>query len=77
MDDGQISDAVGARISDVLGSAEEMVTKWLAVVEIVDTEGRRWIRTLTSNEAKAWDNLGLLTFALQYEQAAAVHDTEG
>lgn len=74
MDESEINRAVGDRLSDVLAGHDEMITKWLAVVEVVDADGRRWLRTLTNDGATAWDNLGMLTFALQYEQAAAVRD---
>jgi hypothetical protein len=74
MDDAEINAAVGDRLIDVLAGEHEMVTKWLTIAEVVDDDGSRWIRVLTNDGAKAWDNLGLLTFAVQSEQAAAVRD---
>jgi hypothetical protein len=74
MDGAELNTAVGDRLADVLASEDEMITKWLAVVEVVDGDGKRWLRTLTNDGAQPWDNVGLLTFALQWEQAAAVRD---
>ena len=54
--------------------APYMVTGWLALVEVVDPNGERAVISAAHPEAKAWHTLGLLTFGLQLEQAATVHD---
>lgn len=62
---------VHAAILDALADRPEMVTKWTAVVEFVNDEGRRGCYTLHSPESTRWDALGLLTFSLQDYQASA------
>lgn len=60
-------------ISDVLSRHEKsMVTRWVAMVEIMDENGDRGIWTFTAPEATAWDTLGMLTYGIQMEQAAVV-----
>lgn len=67
--------AVGDAISALLGSRQnEMVTRWVVVVETIDRAGERAAWTLAPLDARTWDTLGLLAFGMQLEQAKAVTD---
>ena len=72
MTDDEINEAIGGKLCDVLGENGEMVTKWLVVAEIVDENGERWARYHYHDGATRWDNLGLLRYAEQQEQASAI-----
>ncbi len=65
-----VQERMGHALADALPG--EVVTRWVVVVEVVDAEGDRACYALAPPEAMVWDTLGLLTFALQREQAAAV-----
>lgn len=45
-----------------------LVTRWIAVAEVVDTDGERTLRIEASEGLPNWDALGLLAFA-SHEQA--------
>jgi hypothetical protein len=67
-----IRDSVGNALSAALVGESEMVTRWTAIVEVMDADGERACYLMAPEGAKAWDTLGLLTFATQVEQARAV-----
>ena len=46
------------------------VTKYVIIAEVIDTHGDRAIWLDSSDDATPWDTYGLLTFALNQEQAA-------
>lgn len=64
---------VGDALSDILGEDGEMVTRWLTIVETIDSDGERGMWSLVPDDTKPWDTLGMLNFAIQQEQAGAVH----
>lgn len=70
------ADRVHAAVLDALADRPEMVTKWQAIVEIVDADGHRGLYVIHSPEATSWDSIGLLTFALQGYQARAITDEQ-
>ena len=76
MTDGadDIRERVASAISEAMQSVDEMVNKWVACVETIDSDGRRALWALTDPDAKPWDTLGMLTFAVQREQAASLCD---
>lgn len=41
----------------------DLVTRWVVLVESLDTNGERGLVTATQSGAKLWDTLGLLGFA--------------
>ena len=47
-------------------------TRTLVLMEILNEDGRREVLIAGSPDLQAQDSLGLLTFALQMEQAAAL-----
>lgn len=76
--DGEaIEREIGKAIADVLARHEGgFVTRWLAVVEVIDGDGDRGLWTTTSEDLTAWDTCGLLTHALhmQLRQTGCGHD---
>lgn len=64
------------RVRDTLGTAfgDEMLVRWVLLAEVIDTDGERAVWNMTSEDARAWDTLGLLTYATQIEQAGIVAD---
>lgn len=67
----EIRDSVGNALAEAVSGESEMVTRWVALVEVMDADGKRSLYSMTQHGAKPWDTLGLLTFAIQTEQAAA------
>lgn len=61
----QLSTEVGNRLCDVLAPEGELVTRWVAVAEVIDPNGDRCLRMFIPEGATAWDNLGMLTAALE------------
>jgi hypothetical protein len=73
---GQVlQEAIGAAIDAAVGQHEQgFVTKWVGLVESVAPDGTRGLWTLTSDEVKAWDTVGLLQHALHIQQAQTLSD---
>lgn len=67
-------DRVDHAISQALADCDEMVTKWVSLIETVDSDGVRALWLLTSGGAKAWDNMGMLSYALACEQGRITTD---
>lgn len=67
---------IEARLNDAIGQIMreegEMATRWIALVEVIDSDGERGLRTMTSEDLSAWDSKGLLTQALDVERAATI-----
>lgn len=55
----------------------EFVTRWVAVVEVIDGDGDRVLWTLADPALAPWDRLGLLHFAEAREVAAISDDPDG
>lgn len=72
----EIRDSVGNALSQALAGESEMVTRWIAIVEVMDADGERAAYCMAPAGAKPWDSLGLLTFGVQVEQAAAIGDDD-
>lgn len=51
-----------------------MVTKYLAMVEVIGSDGERSVVNLTTRDMRAWDSLGLLEYGRQIEQAGLIDD---
>ena len=82
MNDEKDADAMSTAMHDaiarVVGAQEScLVTLWAALIETIDQDGERGLWTLASPEMQAWDTLGILTYALQMEQARAVNHHHG
>lgn len=63
-------DAVASLIATVDPGA--MVQRFLLLAEVVDADGERVMWAFEPPDAKPWDALGLIEWARQIEQAAAV-----
>ena len=70
----EIRDSVGNALAQAVAGEAEMVTRWVALVEVMDADGGRAAYVMAPDGAKPWDTLGLLTFGVQVEQAAAISD---
>lgn len=71
MSDAELCDRIGLALSSALAEDDEMVTRWVAVIETIDTDGDRALWTMAPDGTQSWDALGMLTFAVQREQAHA------
>jgi hypothetical protein len=49
-----------------------MVTRWVTLVEAIDADGARVMWGFAPDNAKRWDILGMLQFALMREQAGTL-----
>jgi hypothetical protein len=64
---------IGEAISAVLARHDKsMVIKWVALVEAMDGDGERALWTLTSDDLKAWDTVGLLQHGLHLQHAGTL-----
>lgn len=72
-DGPSIQQELGDAIAGVLARHERsMVGHWVALVETIDEHGKRGLWTFTSEDAKAWDTVGLLGHAMHLQQAQTV-----
>lgn len=67
-DDATTAAEVIDSIRSVLGRHGEMVTRVVAVIETINAEGERAVWTAVPDDSKAWDNIGLLDYALTLER---------
>lgn len=51
-----------------------MLTRFVAMLEVLGPDGDRSVINLTSADMRAWEALGLLQWGLQLEQALIVRD---
>lgn len=65
----QLSAELGDKLCTILAPEGEVVTKWIAVAEVIESHGGRALRTFVPDESQAWDNLGMLTAALESSKA--------
>lgn len=73
MNDDKIQQVVGNAISDALNNVEvAVVTKWVLLAESVNGDGERGLWLVAPEDAKAWDTIGMLTYALHLEQARTI-----
>jgi hypothetical protein len=65
-----IEQEVSRAISDAVAKHEGgFVVKWVALVESVDESGERGLWTMTSEDVKAWDTVGMLQHGLHLQMA--------
>jgi hypothetical protein len=67
-----VSTSVNDALSGALNDHGDMLVRWALCAEVIDAEGERGLWTLAPEGQKAWDTLGLLTYATQREQAEVV-----
>jgi hypothetical protein len=64
--EAQLNDA----ITQILGRQGLMVTKWMCVAEVVDSDCERALESFTSPDFRAWDTLGMLGYLDARERGA-------
>jgi hypothetical protein len=71
--DDDVRRKIADALSQVMGSVGEMVTRWVALVEVIDEDGVRALWALAPDDAKAWDTLGMLDYprAVEYGSVTA------
>lgn len=71
-------DDVNEALSTALAKHETSITtRWVTLVETIDDDGGRGLWTLADNDAKPWDVLGLLEYALTKQHAQVMADRLG
>lgn len=73
---GEVNAAAESAVGHFLGllGSDLSTGKFVLMVETIGPEGEQSMWMATGGQQKCWDTLGLLTYGLQYEQAAAIHD---
>ena len=69
--DRALRDGVHAALCDAL-AGKAMVTKLVALVEVIEESGDRVVWSLASDGMRSWETLGLLKFGEQIEAAEMV-----
>jgi hypothetical protein len=69
--------ALEAAISGLGSDGGNMVTKWVALFEVIEEDGNRVLWTLSSKELKTWESLGMFMQAIHVEQAETIRGNEG
>ena len=61
-------------IAEVIQRHEDggLVTRWVALVETIDTDGKAGLWTMTSDGLKAWDTVGILGHGLDLQRAQTI-----
>jgi hypothetical protein len=68
---------LGLAISDIVGRHERgFVLKWVAIVETVAPDGSRGLWTMTADDVKAWDTVGMLQHALHIQLRQTLNPDE-
>jgi hypothetical protein len=61
-----MEESIDAAISDSV--SDEVVTRWVCLVESLDADGTRGLWTATSDGVMAWDTVGMLDHALDLQR---------
>lgn len=56
---GKVHSAIATAISE---EKSAMVTKWVALVEVIDEDGGKAMWSLSSDDLAMWDRLGMVEF---------------
>lgn len=70
-DPDALSTAAQAGLAAALPT-DTMLVKFVAIMEVIESDGRRALWTTVSPDCKAWESMGMLQWALACENAAAV-----
>lgn len=64
-----MSEALRGDVQDAITAAMlkhgDMVTRWVVVAEVFESTGERGLWAFTAEDMKAWETLGMLTYAAQ------------
>lgn len=71
-EDGNVKDALHAALQnnapELSGSRDGMLTRWYAVTEWIDHEGKSWLCQVADSETPGWVRIGMLEAALTEER---------
>ncbi len=68
-----LSDKVHSALAEqVFAHDKGALIKYVAVFEVIDTDGQRSLWSMCSPEMSRWESLGLLEFASELDRAAMV-----
>lgn len=69
-------DEVQSKLSSLIPNvlSDEMVTRWICIVETIDSEGKRGLLTMCEPSMKSWDSIGMMEFALNQELCASLEN---
>ncbi len=68
------TEEIVAAVRSSLGSKGEMATRIVVLAETMDGDGQVALWSATDPDAKPWQVLGLLMWAVQREQAGIIED---
>jgi hypothetical protein len=75
-DESDAVDGMQQKMTDAICNAVagdgDFVTKFVCLVEVIDTDGDSCLWAVASKNISSWETLGMLTWALQHEQAGKV-----
>jgi hypothetical protein len=78
LEDDAISADLHQAISDAVGrNGGGMVTKWVAMIEVIEPDGSTVLWTQVSDGVKSWDVEGMLSFGHTLQQAKTFRDAIG
>ncbi len=69
----QVNDAIASAIAN----NGDMIVRWVAAIEGIDSDGSRYLWLMADDSSTAWDRLGMYQFALTQEQADVTCDNCG
>ena len=69
-----VMDLMADGIADAVGRDGDIPTRWVAVVETLDTDGKRCVWRMVSDGLSSWDAAGLHDYALTKLRAQMARD---
>lgn len=67
-------DRIAGTLAAEFATNGELLGRWVLLAEVVDITGERAMWTLSAEEQKPWETLGLIRLADHIEAAAVVKD---
>jgi hypothetical protein len=74
MDVRRLRSALQRTLGRLLVGDQEMVTRWVCVVESIDERGVRGVWIIPQRGSMPWDLLGLLDYAIETEKINMIRD---
>lgn len=73
--EAEIRRRIEAALGQIIGEVEGgFVSRWSVVIESAEANGERGVWIMAPADAKSWDTLGMLNYAVAVEQARIVRD---
>lgn len=63
---------ITSAVETALAEAEEFSTKWVFAAEAIGADSDRGLWFVVSQDAKPWDTMGMMEYALAVERAAII-----